>query len=167
MRKRGRTVVWLCVCLSVCLSVCYQYICSPGEIQVLVYASTYVLNIILSWISICQIFDIKLGCGIIVRIHYLEASNEHWYCSEGNLLTVDHFTTWNFMYTTSVATGLKPGIAILQSLNYYTRCKFCAPPTSGLGMAVSCFMTQVGAPPFHVADYKVWSGYLDNSCVCV
>ena len=23
------------------------------------------------------------------------------------------------------------------------------------------FMTQVGAPPFHVADYKVWSGYFD------
>jgi len=45
--------------------------------------------------------EIKLGCGIIVRIHYLEAaskaskecrySNED--SSEGNLLTVDRFTT--------------------------------------------------------------------------
>ena len=35
MRKQGHTVVWLCVFLSVC----YQYIGSPGEIQVLVYAS--------------------------------------------------------------------------------------------------------------------------------
>ena len=33
-----------------------------------------------------------------------------------------------------IATGLKPGIAILQSLNY-TRCKFRTPPTSGLGVA--------------------------------
>jgi len=50
-----------------------------------------------------------------------------------NLLTVDCFTTWNFMYTIATATGLKPGIAILQSLNYYTRYKFCTPPTSSLG----------------------------------
>jgi len=33
------------------------------------------------------------------------------------------------------AKSLKPGIAILQSLNH-TRCKFRAPPTSGLGMAI-------------------------------
>jgi len=29
----------LAVCWSVCLSVCYRYICSPDEIQVLVYSS--------------------------------------------------------------------------------------------------------------------------------
>ena len=63
--NKGIRVVLLCVflpvCLSVCLSVYYQYICSPGEIQVLVYAS------------------------VIVRIHYLEASkasNERRYSSE-------------------------------------------------------------------------------------
>ena len=74
------------------------------------------------------------------------------------------------MYTMATATGLKPGIAILQSLNYYTCCKFHAPPTSGLGVAVGHFMTQVGARPFHVADYKVWSGYFGQfmyRCVVV
>jgi len=35
-----------------------------------------------------------------------------------------------------IATDLKPGITILQSL-HYTRCKFRAPPTSGLGMAIA------------------------------
>ena len=34
-----------------------------------------------------------------------------------------------------IAMGLKPGIAILQSLAYIC-CKFRAPPTSGLGMAI-------------------------------
>ena len=37
----------LCVC--VCLSVCYRYICSAGEIQVLVYMCLYVYNVIFSW----------------------------------------------------------------------------------------------------------------------
>ena len=35
-----------------------------------------------------------------------------------------------------IAIDLKPGIAILQSL-HYTRCKFRAPPTSGLGVAIA------------------------------
>ena len=35
-----------------------------------------------------------------------------------------------------IATDLKPGIAILQSL-HYTRRKFRAPPTSGLGVAIA------------------------------
>ena len=35
-----------------------------------------------------------------------------------------------------IATGLKPGMTILQSL-HYTRCKFRAPPISGLGVAVA------------------------------
>jgi len=35
-----------------------------------------------------------------------------------------------------IATDLKPSIAILQSL-HYTRCKFHAPPTSGLGVAIA------------------------------
>ena len=56
-----------------------------------------------------------------------------------------------------IATDLKPGITILQSL-YYTRCKFHTPPTSGLGVAItsitrskiSHFMPRVGAPPFQV-----------------
>ena len=34
-----------------------------------------------------------------------------------------------------IATGLKPDIAIVQSLNY-TRCNFCTLPTSGLGVAI-------------------------------
>ena len=34
-----------------------------------------------------------------------------------------------------IATGLKPGTTILQSL-HYTRWKFCAPPTSGLDVVV-------------------------------
>jgi len=34
-----------------------------------------------------------------------------------------------------IATGLKPDIAILQSLNY-TRCNFRTLPTSGLGVAI-------------------------------
>jgi len=37
---------------------------------------------------------------------------------KANLLTVDHFTTWNFMYATAIATGMIPGIATVQSLNY-------------------------------------------------
>jgi len=54
-----------------------------------------------------------------------------------------------------IATGLKPGVAILQSLQY-TRYKFRTPPTSGLVVAImtrskiSHFMAQVGAPPFQV-----------------
>ena len=35
-----------------------------------------------------------------------------------------------------VATGLKPGMAILQSL-HCTCCKFCAPSTSNMAMAVA------------------------------
>ena len=35
-----------------------------------------------------------------------------------------------------IAMDLKPGITILQSL-HCTRCKFCAPPTSGLDMAIA------------------------------
>ena len=35
-----------------------------------------------------------------------------------------------------IATELKPGITILQSL-HYTRCNFRAPPTSGLGVAIT------------------------------
>jgi len=49
-----------------------------------------------------------------------------------------------------IATGLKPGIAILQSLQY-TRCKFCTPdcdcPTQ---LKIGHFMPDVGAPPFQV-----------------
>ena len=56
-----------------------------------------------------------------------------------------------------IATDLKPGITILQSL-HYTRRKFRAPPTSGLGVAITsitqskigCFMPPIGAPPFQV-----------------
>jgi len=39
-----------------------------------------------------------------------------------------------------IATVLKPGVAILQSLNYmymYTCCKFCTLPTSSLGVAIA------------------------------
>ena len=86
-----------------------------------------------------------------------------------NLLTVDRFTTWNFMYTTAIATGLKPGTAILQTLNYYTRCKFCAPSTSSLGGFVP------RSRPFYESGwsptvYKVWSGYFGQfmyMCVVV
>jgi len=35
-----------------------------------------------------------------------------------------------------IATDLKPGLTILQSL-HYTRCKFRVPPTSGLGVAIA------------------------------
>jgi len=35
-----------------------------------------------------------------------------------------------------IATDLKPGITILQSL-HYTCCKFCALPTSGLGVVIA------------------------------
>jgi len=35
-----------------------------------------------------------------------------------------------------LALGLKPGIAILQSL-YYTCCKFCAPLTSSLDVVIA------------------------------
>ena len=75
---------------------------------------------------------------------------------KANLLTVDRFTTWNFMYTTAIATGLKPGMAILQSLNYYTRCKFRAPPTSGLGVSVA------SVPPSQPFYDSGWSP--TNSC---
>ena len=82
----------------------------------------------------------KLGCGIIVRIHYLEASkasNERQYSSEGKPAHSGSLHNLEFHVYYAIATGLKPGIATLQSLNYYTRCKFHAPPTSGLGMAVA------------------------------
>ena len=59
-----------------------------------------------------------------------------------------------------IATGLKLGMTILQSLDY-TRCKFCALPLSSLGMAIAsvtwsktgCFMSHVGAPPFQVRKW--------------
>ena len=64
----GYTVVMLCVC------VCYQYICFPGEVQVLVHASicmctiTYLLGFIIS-----QIFEMKLCSRVIEKFDYLEA----------------------------------------------------------------------------------------------
>ena len=56
-----------------------------------------------------------------------------------------------------IATGLKPGTAILQSL-HYTCYKFRTPPTPGLGVVITIvaqsknghFMPHVGAPPFQV-----------------
>ena len=36
----------------------------------------------------------------------------------------------------AIATDLKPGITILQSL-HYIRCKFCALPTSSLGVVIA------------------------------
>ena len=57
-----------------------------------------------------------------------------------------------------IARGLKPGVAILQSLQY-TRCKFHTTPHFWFGRGdhefntqskISHFMPQVGAPPFQV-----------------
>ena len=153
MRSYGSLVV----CPSVCLLPVYLFPwwnLSPS-------ICFYVLNIIL---SICQIFEIKLGCGIIIRIHCLEASkasNKCRYSFRRLLWRQTCFTTWNFMCTTAIAPGLKPGIAILQSLNYYTRCKFHTLPTSSLGVAipsVPCsrsFYDSGWSPTI----YQVWSGY--------
>ena len=44
-----------------------------------------------------------------------------------------------------IATDLKPSVAILQSL-HYTHCTICAPPTSGLGMAMRVSHAVVNRP---------------------
>ena len=51
-----------------------------------------------------------------------------------------------------IATGLKLGIAIFQSL-HYTCCKFCVPPTSALGVAIAS-VTHGRNWPFRASSWS-------------
>ena len=91
MCKRGHTVVCcVYVCVCVCLSVCYRYICSAGEIQVLLCACMCTMLYFLGF-KFARFWDKAWfrGYSTIWRFLRAMARQLQW-----QTCSVDHFITW-------------------------------------------------------------------------